>query len=506
MSVLVETSVGDLVIDLHYKECPRTCFNFLKLCRIKYYNFNLFYNVQPGFMVQTGDPTGSGKGGESVWGVTRGSQYRYFHAEVDARLKHDAIGTVSMAIASDPQRDLTVADVDWSQLGTDTTDPTTAAARRDSPISGSQFFITTGPQLDYLDGKYAVFGHVAEGLDVLTRINDAYCDDKGRPFQDIRIRHTIILHDPFPNPPNLTIPDRSPLPTPQQLADVRLADHELVEDPDQSDAEAREQAQKEKDARAQALTLEMIGDLPFAEIRPPENILFVCKLNPVTSDEDLQMIFSRFGTIISCQVIRDHKSQQSLGYAFIEFSRKEDCEQAYFKMDNVLIDDRRIHVDFSQSVSKLHQQWVQRQVDDRGRQAQGNNSSHLGPTKGSARYNSNHHPLPPRPAGVGPQLKAEYRRPMAIPAGRGRLDQSQHHRMVFKTADAGPPPARRDPSPPPVSKRSSRTRPSRWDRDESQTHQAKSRRRHRRSRSRERKRSRSRSRSRHRRHHRSSRH
>ncbi|KAJ1963020.1 Peptidyl-prolyl cis-trans isomerase-like 4 [Dimargaris xerosporica] len=505
MSVLVETSVGDLVIDLHYDECPRTCFNFLKLCQIKYYNFNLFYNVQPGFMVQTGDPTGSGKGGESVWGVTHGSQHRYFHVEVDARLKHNAIGTVSMAIASDPQRDLTVADVDWSQLGTGAVDPAAATARCDGPICGSQFFITTGPQLDYLDGKYAVFGHVAEGLDVLTRINDAYCDDKGRPFQDIRICHTIILHDPFPNPPNLPIPDRSPLPTPQQLTDVRLADYELIDDPDQSDTDAHEQAQKEKDARAQALTLEMIGDLPFAEIRPPENILFVCKLNPITNDEDLEMIFSRFGPIISCQVIRDHKTQQSLGYAFIEFSRKEDCEQAYFKMDNVLIDDRRIHVDFSQSVSKLHQQWVLRQVDDRGRRAQGNNNSRYhGPAKGSARLKPNHHPLPSRPVDVGPQLKAECRRPMAIPAGRDRLDQSRHHRMVFGTEDAVSSSTRRESSPLPVPSQSSRTRPSRWDRNESHTHKDKNRHRHRRSRSRGRKRSRSRSRQR--RHHRSSRH
>lgn len=67
-------------------------------------------------------------------------------------------------------------------------------------------------------------------------------------------------------------------------------------------------------------------------------------------DEDLQLIFSRFGTILSCEVIRDKRTGDSLQYAFIEFENQKDCEQAYFKMQGVLIDDHRIHVDFSQSV------------------------------------------------------------------------------------------------------------------------------------------------------------
>jgi RNA recognition motif-containing protein len=71
----------------------------------------------------------------------------------------------------------------------------------------------------------------------------------------------------------------------------------------------------------------MVGDLPFANVRPPENVLFVCKLNPVTRDEDLELIFSRFGTIMSCQVIRDKKTGDSLQYAFIEFDKREDAEQ-----------------------------------------------------------------------------------------------------------------------------------------------------------------------------------
>ena len=62
--------------------------------------------------------------------------------------------------------------------------------------------------------------------------------------------------------------------------------------------------------------------------------------------------------VLSCEIIRDKKTGDSLCYAFIEFDERESCEEAYFKMDNVLIDDRRIHVDFSQSVSKLHGDWI----------------------------------------------------------------------------------------------------------------------------------------------------
>merc|ERR1719346_400861 len=109
----------------------------------------------------------------------------------------------------------------------------------------------------------------------------------------------------------------------------------------------------EKEAKARAAILTIVGDLPEADCAPPENVLFVCKLNPVTSDDDLEIIFSRFGKVVSCEVIRDRVSGDSLQYAFVEFEDKEACEKAYFKMDNVLIDDRRIHVDFSQSVSKF---------------------------------------------------------------------------------------------------------------------------------------------------------
>lgn len=98
----------------------------------------------------------------------------------------------------------------------------------------------------------------------------------------------------------------------------------------------------------------MVGDLPFADVAPPENVLFICKLNAITTSEDLELIFSRFGTILSCEIIKEPKTGESLQYAFVEFKEREEAERAYVKMDNVLVDDRRIHVDFSQVSLIIH--------------------------------------------------------------------------------------------------------------------------------------------------------
>ncbi|KAI3409215.1 Peptidyl-prolyl cis-trans isomerase (PPIase) [Psidium guajava] len=329
MSVLIITSLGDIVVDLHADRCPLTCKNFLKLCKIKYYNGCLFHNVQKDFTAQTGDPTGTGTGGDSVYKFLYGDQARFFMDEIHLDLKHSKTGTVAMASAGEN-------------------------------LNASQFYFTLRDDLDYLDGKHTVFGEVAEGLETLTRINEAYVDEKGRPYKNIRIRHTYILDDPFDDPPQLAelIPDASPegKPKDEVVDEVRLEDDWVPLDEQLGPAQL-EEAIRAKEAHSSAIVLESIGDIPDAEIKPPENVLFVCKLNPVTEDEDLHTIFSRFGTVVSADVIRDFKTGDSLCYAFIEFENKDSCEQAYFKMDNALIDDRRIKVDFSQSVAKLWSQY-----------------------------------------------------------------------------------------------------------------------------------------------------
>ncbi|KAH9384403.1 hypothetical protein HPB48_026410 [Haemaphysalis longicornis] len=60
MSVVIETTLGDLTVDLYTVERPRACLNFLKLCKLKYYNLCLFHKIEQNFVAQTGDPTGTG--------------------------------------------------------------------------------------------------------------------------------------------------------------------------------------------------------------------------------------------------------------------------------------------------------------------------------------------------------------------------------------------------------------------------------------------------------------
>lgn len=223
-------------------------------------------------------------------------------------------------------------------------------------MNGSQFYITTAADLHSLDGKHTIFGEVAEGWEVLEAIGEVPIDGEGRPLQNIRIRHTIVLEDPTPDPAGLAehVPDASPPPPPAE--DGRLED-DWAPGEDTRAPEEIERAQREEEARNRAVVLEMIGDLPEAEARPPSNVLFICKLNPVTTEEDLETIFSRFGVVTACDIIRDWKTGDSLCYAFLGFDSERACEEAYFKMNNVLIDDRRIRVDFSQSVHHLWKQF-----------------------------------------------------------------------------------------------------------------------------------------------------
>src|ERR1700689_4413348 len=110
MSLLLETSLGDIVIDLQVEACPKTCENFLKLCKVYYYNLNAFFNgslgsckplfeppysssaVSKDFLAQAGDPTATGTGGESIWSLIASQTGaddvpRYFAPEIVPGLK-----------------------------------------------------------------------------------------------------------------------------------------------------------------------------------------------------------------------------------------------------------------------------------------------------------------------------------------------------------------------------------------------------------------------------------
>jgi cyclophilin family peptidyl-prolyl cis-trans isomerase len=125
----IKTGKGDIVVHLLAGSAPLTVNNFVFLAREGFYDGVTFHRVIPGFMAQTGDPTGTGTGGPG---------YQFADEPGALRLKHDGPGTVSMANAG----------------------PNT---------NGSQIFITYGPT-PHLDGRHAVFGRVVKGMDVLQRI------------------------------------------------------------------------------------------------------------------------------------------------------------------------------------------------------------------------------------------------------------------------------------------------------------------------------------------------
>jgi cyclophilin family peptidyl-prolyl cis-trans isomerase len=124
----IATDLGDIVVELYADKVPATVNNFVFLAREGFYDGCTFHRVIKDFMVQGGDPTGTGRGGPG---------YR-FADEFHPKLKHDGAGVLSMANA-----------------GPDT--------------NGSQFFITH-VATPHLDGRHAVFGRVVDGLDVVMAI------------------------------------------------------------------------------------------------------------------------------------------------------------------------------------------------------------------------------------------------------------------------------------------------------------------------------------------------
>lgn len=159
MSVTLQTDLGDIKIELNCDRAPKACENFLALCASNYYNNCVFHRNIKGFMVQTGDPSGTGKGGTSVWN-------KKFDDEIVESLKHNVRGIVSMA----------------------NNGPNT---------NGSQFFITYAKQ-PHLDQKYTVFGKVIDGLEVLDDLESLEINEKNyRLLSDVRIQQITIHANPI---------------------------------------------------------------------------------------------------------------------------------------------------------------------------------------------------------------------------------------------------------------------------------------------------------------------
>lgn len=175
----LQTTLGDITIQFFPQYAPKAVENFLTHAKEGYYDGLIFHRVIPDFMIQGGDPKGTGTGGESIWG-------KPFEDEFCEELRNFT-GALSMANAG----------------------PNT---------NGSQFFIVYAPTIDrnllaqmeaaqwpleliakykeiggtpWLDQHHTVFGHVVDGLDVVKAISQVKRDRRDRPVEEVRIEHIV---------------------------------------------------------------------------------------------------------------------------------------------------------------------------------------------------------------------------------------------------------------------------------------------------------------------------
>uniref|UniRef100_A0A8C7EI03 Peptidyl-prolyl cis-trans isomerase n=1 Tax=Nothoprocta perdicaria TaxID=30464 RepID=A0A8C7EI03_NOTPE len=146
VQVLLRTTAGDIDIELWSKEAPKACRNFVQLCMEEYYNNTIFHRVVPGFIIQGGDPTGTGSGGDSIYGAP-------FKDEFHSRLRFNRRGLVAMANAGPHD-------------------------------NGSQFFFTLG-RADELNNKHTIFGKVCYGVFCLFIFFRQVCSN-------VKTQHTFI--------------------------------------------------------------------------------------------------------------------------------------------------------------------------------------------------------------------------------------------------------------------------------------------------------------------------
>jgi cyclophilin family peptidyl-prolyl cis-trans isomerase len=149
-SAILYTNHGAIGIDLFPDDAPRTVGNFVKLSRDGFYDGVIFHRVIPDFMIQGGDPTGTGSGGPG------------YQFEDEPNQHPVARGALAMANAG----------------------PNT---------NGSQFFIVTADACPWLDGKHTVFGAVTSGMDVVDEISGLPRDARDRPREDVVIERVEVV-------------------------------------------------------------------------------------------------------------------------------------------------------------------------------------------------------------------------------------------------------------------------------------------------------------------------
>ena len=151
--VTLHTNNGDIALKLYDDKAPRACENFSTHAKNGYYDKVIFHRVIERFMIQGGDPSGTGRGGKSIWGSA-------FEDEVRNGLSFDRKGLLAMANAG----------------------PST---------NGSQFFITLAPTA-WLTDKHTIFGEVVEGMDVVEKIGACQKGPGDRPVKDVVIERCTV--------------------------------------------------------------------------------------------------------------------------------------------------------------------------------------------------------------------------------------------------------------------------------------------------------------------------
>jgi cyclophilin family peptidyl-prolyl cis-trans isomerase len=145
----LHTSMGAIAVELFDDDAPKTVANFRKLAEDGFYNGVIFHRVIPDFMIQGGDPTGTGSGGP---GYTFEDEFN------DRSVERGAL----------------------------------AMANSGPNTNGSQFFIVTADACPWLDGKHTVFGRVTDGMDTVDAISDVDRDSRDKPHQDVTIERVEL--------------------------------------------------------------------------------------------------------------------------------------------------------------------------------------------------------------------------------------------------------------------------------------------------------------------------
>ena len=151
--VVLQTNQGDIELELNPKIASLAVGNFMALVKKGYYNGVIFHRVIKGFMIQSGDPTGTGMGGESIWG-------KPFKDEFYPNVVFDKPFLLAMA-------------------------------NRGPNTNGSQFFITVAPA-PWLNGGYTIFGKVIKGQEVVKKIENVATDKANRPLKEQKIIKAYI--------------------------------------------------------------------------------------------------------------------------------------------------------------------------------------------------------------------------------------------------------------------------------------------------------------------------